>query len=147
MGGQRPTGPIAQGCGATAAASASSGLKPEPLRVTLLAAEDGFAPILAAARTGGLCGGCGATLPLQGGPYREGLARLKGQVAQLAGPRALTEPELVLVVGPALTLAGYPPLAVAQSEILHLGPAAALGRQAVDGAMHKFLRTEQRFGT
>ncbi|GFR50545.1 hypothetical protein Agub_g12819 [Astrephomene gubernaculifera] len=116
------------------------------IRVHVLAAEDAYEPVLQAIRSGGVCGGCSGLLPLQRGPYREGLARLRGQVAQLAGPAVLEQPELVLVVGPALTLAGYPPLQVAASEILHLGPAADLCEARVEAAMAKFLCTEQRFG-
>lgn len=33
----------------------------------------------------------------QGGPYREGLARMRGQLQQLAGNEVLVQPELVLV--------------------------------------------------
>ncbi|GIL44987.1 hypothetical protein Vafri_2420 [Volvox africanus] len=83
----------------------------------------------------------------QSGPYREGLLRLRSQMAELAGPAVLVQPELVLVVGPVLTLAGFPPLQVAASEILHLGPSRGLNRARVDAALAKFLRTEQRFGS
>ncbi|GLC33120.1 hypothetical protein PLESTB_000368300 [Pleodorina starrii] len=116
-------------------------------RVHVLSAEDGYAPVLRASATGGVCARCGAVVQLKSGPYREGLARLLDQMAQLAGPAVLVQPELVLVVGPLLTLAGFPPLQVAASEILHLGPASGLSRARVDAALAKFLRTEQRFGS
>ncbi|GIL76305.1 hypothetical protein Vretimale_5829 [Volvox reticuliferus] len=113
----------------------------------LLSAEDGYAPVLSVARTGGVCSCCGAVILLKSGPYREGLSRLRSQMAELAGPAVLVQPELVLVVGPVLTLAGFPPLQVAASEILHLGPSRGLNRARVDAALAKFLRTEQRFGS
>ncbi len=105
-----------------------------------------------------------------------------GTNTRVAGALALAS--CLQVVGPVLTLAGYPPFQVAASEILHLGPAggaaggggacdgggAAAGvrgqgaglwgkkggalcgascgvsREAVEAAMARFLRTEQRFG-
>ncbi|PNH03563.1 hypothetical protein TSOC_010390 [Tetrabaena socialis] len=116
------------------------------VRVLVLSAEDGYDPVLQAARTGGICAACGALLPLQAAAYREGLARLREQMAALAGPAVLVQPELVLVVGPVLSLAGYPPFQVAASEILHLGRGRCLERAGVELAVAKYMRTEQRFG-
>ncbi|KAG2422628.1 hypothetical protein HXX76_010409 [Chlamydomonas incerta] len=128
-------------------ASERSNAATKRVRVRVLSAADAYSPVLEAARRGGRCAGCDELLPLQGGPYREGLARLRGQLQQLAGSEVLLQPELVLVVGPALTLAGYPPFQVAASEILHIGPATQLCQSKVDRALAKYLRTEQRFGS
>ncbi|GIL44986.1 hypothetical protein Vafri_2420 [Volvox africanus] len=136
-------------CPTRAATLATADIWPCGRRVQahVLSAEDGYAPVLSVARTGGVCSSCGAVILLKSGPYREGLLRLRSQMAELAGPAVLVQPELVLVVGPVLTLAGFPPLQVAASEILHLGPSRGLNRARVDAALAKFLRTEQRFGS
>ncbi|GLI64883.1 hypothetical protein VaNZ11_008270 [Volvox africanus] len=136
-------------CPAQAATLTTEDIWPCGRRVQahVLSAEDGYAPVLSVARTGGVCSSCGTFIRLKSGTYREGLLRLRSQMAELAGPAVLVQPELVLVVGPVLTLAGFPPLQVAASEILYLGPSRGLNRARVDAALAKFLRTEQRFGS
>eukprot|EP00198_Chlamydomonas_reinhardtii_P002443 XP_001691779.1 predicted protein [Chlamydomonas reinhardtii] len=114
LGHQGQASHIADGCGGANGLRRSDALEPSvgnmtQVRVRVLSAADAYSPVLEAARSGGRCAGCGEVLPLQGGPYREGLARMRGQLQQLAGNEVLVQPELVLVVGPALTLAGYPP--------------------------------------
>lgn len=61
-------------------------------------------------------------------------------------PWASIRPELALVFGPALTLAGFPPWSGAKMELQHLGPLASVTRRSLDSALQRYCRTDQRFG-
>jgi hypothetical protein len=68
------------------------------------------------------------------------------ELLELADPDILHEPELLLVFGPAATLAGYPPFHSRGCEIHHLGSLAAAHRQGVFDALAKYCNVLQRHG-
>jgi hypothetical protein len=144
--------------------------------VHLLAAEDAAAPALAAALApppaqrcaGGCACGCSsgsggadrdaaaacgdaaakAAAGAAGAPrHASSAAEVYGQLAAAAGPEVLREPQLLLVYGPALTLAGYPPFHARACQIYHLGPAAAAAPGGVRGALARYARALQRHGS
>lgn len=53
----------------------------------------------------------------------------------------------VQVFGETLTLAGYPPWTVRFSEIYHMGDLAHVTQRQLTGALQRYCRTSQRFGT
>jgi hypothetical protein len=73
-------------------------------------------------------------------------AGLLPRLAAAAGPGVLEEPQLLLVVGPVLSLAGYPPFHSRGAEIFHLGEAAAVTEQVVAAALARYCRVLQRHG-
>lgn len=58
----------------------------------------------------------------------------------------LQEPQLLLVFGSVLTLAGYPPFHTRVAEVQHLGRLAGVQRGDVDAAFAGFCRVLQRHG-
>lgn len=68
------------------------------------------------------------------------------ELAAVAGPELLKEPELLLVFGPVLTLAGYPPFHTRAAEVLHVGPLSSCRRQDVEAALASYCRVLQRHG-
>eukprot|EP00803_Ostreobium_quekettii_P000086 evm.model.scf_328.10 EVM.evm.TU.scf_328.10 scf_328:80303-80863(+) len=73
--------------------------------------------------------------------------QLRSQMAQAVGESAILEPEIMFVVGDALSLAGCPPWHARFSEIYHLGAAAKITQRGFQRALDRFMGTEQRFGT
>ncbi|GBF88906.1 hypothetical protein Rsub_01405 [Raphidocelis subcapitata] len=68
------------------------------------------------------------------------------QLAAAAGPEVLREPQLLLVYGPALTLAGYPAFHTRCAQIYHLGRASEARADGVRGALERHARALQRHG-
>ncbi|KAK9825672.1 hypothetical protein WJX81_000822 [Elliptochloris bilobata] len=64
-----------------------------------------------------------------------------------AGPAWAPETELILVFGPAFTLAGFPPWRLRLAEVYHLGALRALTPLRFEGVLRRYRRTHQRFGT
>jgi hypothetical protein len=58
----------------------------------------------------------------------------------------LQEPQLLLVFGSVLTLAGYPPYHARVAEVQHLGRLSGVRRGDVDAAFASFCRVLQRHG-
>lgn len=73
-------------------------------------------------------------------------AAVYGDLAASAGPEILREPELLLVFGPVLTLAGYPPFHARSCQIYHVGPARGATAHGVREALARYGRTLQRHG-
>lgn len=57
-----------------------------------------------------------------------------------------SKPDVALCYGDHLTLAGFPPWGLAQSEIYAMGPLREARREGVEEAAARFLSTSQRFG-
>ncbi|KAK9915644.1 hypothetical protein WJX75_002087 [Coccomyxa subellipsoidea] len=74
-------------------------------------------------------------------------AELDAQMASLAGPAAVREPDLVLVFGRTFSLAGYPPWSIRFSEIYHMGELTDFTRRKLTDALQRYCKTPQRFGT
>eukprot|EP00879_Flechtneria_rotunda_P024539 GHRR01026018.1.p1 GENE.GHRR01026018.1~~GHRR01026018.1.p1 ORF type:complete len:430 (+),score=146.75 GHRR01026018.1:878-2167(+) len=68
------------------------------------------------------------------------------ELASIAGLDILEEPQLLLVFGPVLTLAGFPPFHTRACEVQHLGPLAQANRQAVADAIIGYCKVLQRHG-
>jgi len=58
----------------------------------------------------------------------------------------LLEPQLLLVFGPVLTLAGYPPFHTRVAEIQHMGPLASVRRSHIEAAVASYCQVLQRHG-
>ena len=68
-------------------------------------------------------------------------------MATAAGQQELLqEPQLLLVFGPVLTLAGYPPYHARVAEIHHMGRLAGVRRDHVDAAFASYCQVLQRHG-
>lgn len=66
---------------------------------------------------------------------------------QRSGPAwATLRPEVAFVLGPMLSLAGFPPWNSTKMEILHLGDVDRVTEKTLTAAMNKYRRTQQRFG-
>ena len=66
----------------------------------------------------------------------------------VAGREATLEPELLLVVGHALTLNGFPPWVLRTSEIHHLAPSLSnVTAAAMAASLGRYGNTLQRLGT
>ena len=91
----------------------------------------------------------GATPPerLDGGTTAEHDAYLQARLASTLGPAASAATDLLLVLGPVLTLAGFPAWKARFCEIVHLGPVAADVAPAVRAALARYRQVLQRFGT
>jgi hypothetical protein len=68
------------------------------------------------------------------------------ELAAAAGAAVLREPQLLLVYGPALTLAGYPPFHARACQIYHMGPTRAAAAEGLAGALARYARALQRHG-
>jgi hypothetical protein len=69
------------------------------------------------------------------------------ELAAAAGAEdVLQEPQLLLVFGPVLTLAGYPPYHARVAEIQHLGQLVSVRRNDVDAAFAGYCQVLQRHG-
>jgi len=73
--------------------------------------------------------------------------QLRSQISRAVGESAILEPEIMFVVGGALTLAGCPPWHARFSEIYYLGAAAKVTKRGFKRALNRFMGTKQRFGT
>lgn len=83
---------------------------------------------------------------MQGEGYHGAAARLLHQMTAAGGPAVAARPDLVMVAGPYLTLAGYPPYHVASAELYHLGPLKQVTMARIAAVIARFQRTSQRFG-
>lgn len=72
--------------------------------------------------------------------------RLKGMMVRAAGPLAALEPDIVIVFGKALTLAGFPPWSVRVSELYRLGELGGVTWGTLDAVFTKHSKARQRFG-
>ena len=87
------------------------------------------------------------SLPVpQGESYQASAGKLWSQLASVAGPATALNPDLVMVAGPYLSLAGFLPFQVSFSELYSLGPLAGVAQQHVERALARYSRTHQRFG-
>ena len=68
------------------------------------------------------------------------------QLQEVAGPAAVREPELLLVFGKVLTLAGFPPWLVRFSEIYKGGMLREFSSAKMTHILQQYCRTTQRFG-
>jgi len=71
---------------------------------------------------------------------------LKHKLSQVAGPAVCLEPDILLVFGEALTLAGFPSWTVRSSEIYSLGNVEGVTWSKLDAVMKRHGTTRQRFG-
>ena len=71
---------------------------------------------------------------------------IKTRLAAVSGPLAGVEPDIVVVFGPAFTLAGFPPWAVRTAELFEVGALAAVTSGKMDAVLRRYLGTRQRFG-
>ncbi len=71
---------------------------------------------------------------------------IKNRLAAVSGPLAGIEPDIVVVFGPAFTLAGFPPWAVRTAELFEVGALAAVTSGKLDAVLRRYLGTRQRFG-
>lgn len=72
--------------------------------------------------------------------------QLVSSMAEVSGPDVLRDPQLILVFGPVLTLAGYPPFHTKTAEIYHMGPLAEATEQKLQQCISRYCKTSQRFG-
>jgi hypothetical protein len=73
-------------------------------------------------------------------------AELRERLAAAGGAAAALEPDLVLVFGPALSLAGFPPWAARTAELFELGALGGVTGGKLDAVAARYARTRQRFG-
>ena len=98
---------------------------------------DGGARAAAGDRPRGVRGGAGGTADRD---------FLQAQLQAALGASAAAAPDLLLVAGPVLSLAGFAPWHARFCEILHLGAARGAGAR-VQGALQRYTSTLQRGGT
>ena len=72
--------------------------------------------------------------------------QLSDEICQAGGRLAASQADVLLVLGPCSTLAGFPPWALQFTQIYHLGLLASCQHPQVQEAIHKFSMTQQRFG-
>lgn len=72
--------------------------------------------------------------------------QLKHKLSQVAGPAVCLEPDILLVFGEALTLAGFPSWSVRSSEIYGMGDVQGVTWSKLDAVMKRHATTRQRFG-
>jgi hypothetical protein len=111
--------------------------------VHLLSAADSHWPLVAAARkqNPSICGSSSSSQSSSATA-----AGLEDQIRRVAGRAAALQPELVLVFGRTLTLAGYPPWSLRFSEVYYLGSLARMTRTRLHATLGHYYRTTQRFG-
>ncbi|GFH06261.1 uncharacterized protein HaLaN_00863 [Haematococcus lacustris] len=105
--------------------------------------DDGWGPVLAAARQGSL-----ALQALhQARQYKQALALAMQQMAQAAGTGLLEEPELILVysAGP-VSLYGYAPFHARAAEFVAMGPVSGATQAGLVAALTRYCNVKQRFG-
>ena len=71
---------------------------------------------------------------------------VKARLVAASGVLAGVEPDLVVVFGSALTIAGFPPWAVRTAELFEVGPLGAVTAGKMDAVLRKFLGIRQRYG-
>lgn len=112
---------------------------PQQLGVALLCAADVEEPLEGAAAAGVPApDGLDAAIAAPGA--------LRACLAAAAGPVAGLEADLVVVFGPALTLAGFPPWAVRTAEFFGVGALGSVTRGKLDAVLQRYMRVNQRFG-
>jgi predicted amidohydrolase len=67
-------------------------------------------------------------------------------MAAAAGGAVLLEPQLLLVLGPELSLAGFPFFQTGGAQVYHLGPSRGAGRAALAAALARYSAALQRHG-
>lgn len=70
----------------------------------------------------------------------------KSQIEKASGSAAVLEPDFILVLGTAFSLASFPPWAARTSELFHLKSLEEITSSRLDAVLQKFMRTRQRFG-
>jgi hypothetical protein len=69
------------------------------------------------------------------------------ELAAVTGNSDITaEPQLLLVYGPVLTLAGYPPFHTRAAEVQHMGPLTRASQQGIADAVAAYCKVLQRHG-
>ena len=116
------------------------------MHVVLLSAADGEWPLLAAAQlpppaAAAIGGGSSTLAAAVAAP-----AALRRRLGEVAGPLAEVEPDMVMVFGGDMTLAGYPPWAARAAELFAAGPLARASATRLDDALRRFRSTRQRWG-
>jgi hypothetical protein len=125
--------------------------------VRLLSAEDAFLPVMDAVTQR-----CSAFAVQGGSPRATGAALATAQpqqqqqqqnnsmlpeLAAVTGSSDIAaEPQLLLVFGPVLTLAGYPPYHTRAAEVQHMGPLAKASQTGVANAVAAYCKVLQRHG-
>ncbi|CAD7699833.1 unnamed protein product [Ostreobium quekettii] len=71
---------------------------------------------------------------------------LRSQIQETVCESAVLEPEIMFVVGGALSLSGCPPWHARFSEIYYLGALTGITKKNFESALSRYMGTEQRFG-
>jgi hypothetical protein len=88
--------------------------------------------------------GCNSTQPNL--PQKQQGSMLP-ELAAVTGSSDITEePQLLLVYGPVLTLAGYPPFHMRSAEVQHMGPLTQANQRGVADAIAAYCKVLQRHG-
>lgn len=123
-------------------------LPPGSVAVAILSAADAERPLAEAARAQTRKDSI-ETMHGERDTLQEALAApagVKAQMEAVAGPTAVLEPDMVLIFGGTLTLAGFPPWAVRTSELFDVGRLGEVTGSKLDAALRRYLGTRQRFG-
>eukprot|EP00884_Botryococcus_braunii_P012208 jgi/Botrbrau1/20989/Bobra.0144s0008.1 len=72
---------------------------------------------------------------------------LSEAMVAVCGPAAIMEPALALVVGPVLTLAGYPPWPLSFTQIYHVGVLRKVTKRVLERTFRQYKVVFQRYGT
>ncbi len=124
--------------------------------VILLSAADSHQPLIAAAcldvqKAASRASDSHALAPqMESTPEAESsirtTAQLAAEIRQAAGHWAALQVDVLLVLGPCCTLAGFPPWALQFTQIYHLGALQRCHQKHVEQAMQAYYSTKQRFG-
>lgn len=113
-----------------------------PFHIHVLSAADAHQPLIAAAKLRSQP----APEHHQGNAAVRTTEMLSHEIQEAAGHWAALQADVLLVLGPCSTLAGFPPWALQFTQIYHLGLLARCKQVHVQEAMHDFQSTQQRFG-
>jgi hypothetical protein len=139
----------------TSSTSSSPNIGPAAVvTVRLLSAEDAFLPVMdavtqrcsAIAVQGGSPRAAATAQPQQQQQQQQHNSMLPELAAVTGSSDIATEPQLLLVFGPVLTLAGYPPYHTRAAEVQHMGPLAKACQQGVANAVAAYCKVLQRHG-
>lgn len=113
-----------------------------PLHIHVLSAADAHMPLIAAAQLRPQP----APKHHQSNAAMRTTEMLSHEIQEAAGHWAALQADVLLILGPCSTLAGFPPWALQFTQIYHLGLLARCKQVQVQEAMHEFQSTQQRFG-
>lgn len=126
-----------------------TGITRAALELHIICEKDSFRPLLEAASLPACKVGQLARSGLGEGAGRTWNATLTAQELdrELRGLQShLPDPQVVMVLGEDMSLAGYPPWNIQVSEIYCLGPATHVSRKHIARVMQRYFCTMQRFG-